>query len=351
MLKEIIIEKIKKHGPIPFDEFMEMALYFPELGYYSKNDIKIGKQGDFFTASHLGSVFGFLLSKEIKNLYKKLNCPQNFTVTEIGPGMGYLAKDLLDESSINLRYNLVEINPSMRKIQRQHLNPYLDKTQWYNSIEELSPFRGVFICNEVFDALPVRVFEIYDSKEVMEIYVDFKNDELIEIFLPCRTDTLQYIKEFAPWVLKIKGYRSEVNLKMKFLIETMSKKLENGYVLIFDYGYNSQEYYHPDRTKGTLLCYHKHTINENPYINIGKQDITAHVNFTALKKWAEESGFKCEGYFSQSEYLISLCNETVLKEIYQRNLIQSFKRLVLPQGMGESHKVMILSKNLDSHFR
>ncbi|WP_353683385.1 SAM-dependent methyltransferase [Thermodesulfovibrio sp. 3907-1M] len=350
MLKEIIIEKIKKHGPIPFDEFMEMALYYPDVGYYTRADIKIGKEGDFFTASHLGSVFGFLLSKDVENIYQKLNCPQDFTVTELGPGMGYLAKDILDEVSIPLKYNLVEINPSLRDLQQQNLKQHFDKTHWVNSIDDLDPFTGVFICNEVFDALPVRVFEIDESKEVMEVYVDFKDDEFIETLLPCRKDTLQYIKEFAPGVLKIKGYRSEVNLKMKSLIDALSKKLQKGYLLIFDYGYNSQEYYHPDR-KGTLLCYHKHTINENPYINIGRQDITAHVNFTALKKWAEEAGFNCEGYFSQSKYLISLCNEAVLKEIYQKNLIQLFKRVVLPQGMGESHKVIILSKNLDSHFR
>lgn len=344
MLKEIIIEKIKNHGPIPFDEFMEIALYYPDLGYYTKPDTKIGRQGDFFTASHLCSTFGFLLSKQIENFYHKLKCFEDFTITEIGPGMGYLAKDILETLSISVKYNLVEINPSLIEIQKQNLNHYLDKTNWYKSIDKLSPFVGVFICNEVFDALPVRVFEINTSTEMMEVYVDFKNDELTETLLPCRDETREYIEEFAPWILKIKGYRSEVNLKMKSLIETLSEKLEKGYVLIFDYGYLAEEYYCSERKRGTLLCYYKHTINENPYTNIGSQDITAHVNFTALKKWAEDSGFECVGYFSQSNYLISLCDEKVLGEIYQKNLIQHFKRLVLPQGMGESHRVMILSK-------
>ncbi|MGB9711037.1 MAG: class I SAM-dependent methyltransferase [Thermodesulfovibrio sp.] len=351
MLKKLIIEKIKKCGAISFEDFMEMALYFPELGYYTRADIKIGRQGDFFTASHLSSVFGFLLSKEVENVYQNLNCPQDFTVTEIGPGMGYLAKDILDEISIPLKYNLVEINPSLKDLQQQNLKQHSDKTQWVNSIEDLEPFTGVFICNEVFDALPVRCFEISESEEIMEVYVDFKDYELIEVLLPCRKNTLQYIEEFAPWVLKIKGYRSEVNLKMKSLIEILSKKLKKGFVLIIDYGYNCQEYYHPERKKGTLLCYYKHSITENPYINIGNQDITAHVNFTALEKWAKQAGFKVEGHLSQSKFFLSLCDEAVLREIYQKNLIQHFKRLVLPQGMGESHRVMILSKNLDSHFR
>lgn len=348
MLKEIIIKKIKKHGAIPFDEFMDMALYYPELGYYSKPDAKIGIQGDFFTASHLGSVFGFLLAKQIEIFYKKFNFPQNFTVTEIGPGMGFLAKDILDsiDSSIPIKYNLVEINPAFKKLQRERLKEHENKIFWYSSIKELKPFIGLIICNEVFDALPVRLFEIKGSGQIMEVYIDIdKQEQLIEIFLPCRTDTLEYLQEFAPWVLEMRKYRSEVNLAMKSLIESLSRKLKKGYILIFDYGYTSEEYYHPDRNKGTLLCYYKHSTNENPYINIGNQDITAHVNFTAVEKLAAMAGLKVEGNFSQSSYLISLCDEKILQKIYQKNLKEHFKRLVLPQGMGESHRVMILSKD------
>jgi len=348
VLKEIIIKKIKKHGAIPFDEFMEMALYYPELGYYTKPDAKIGRQGDFFTASHLGSVFGFFLARQIEIFYQKLNCPKNFTVTEIGPGMGFLAKDILDniDSSASIKYNLVEINPAFKKVQRERLKEHEDKIFWYSSIEQLESFSGLIICNEVFDALPVRIFEVNDSGQIMEVYVDIgEQEQLIEIFLPCRTDTLEYLQEFAPWVLKMKKYRSEVNLAMKSLIESLSKKLKKGYILIFDYGYTSEEYYHPDRNKGTLLCYYKHNINENPYINIGHQDMTAHVNFTAVEKLATMAGLKFEGYFSQGSYLISLCDEKIFQKIYQKNLKEHFKRLVLPQGMGESHRVMILSKD------
>lgn len=345
MLKEIIVEKIKKHGAIPFDEFMQLVLYFPGLGYYTKPDVKIGKEGDFFTASHLGSVFGFLLSRQIESLWQKMGCPQNFTIAEIGPAMGYLAKDILDEISFPARYFLIEINPALKKIQMERLKKHADRVFWFSSCEELETFEGVIICNEIFDALPVRLFEINESAEAKEVYVSVEKSELIEILLPCRQDTLEYLKEFAPWVLEIKKYRSEVNLAMKSLIETLSKKLKKGYILIFDYGYTSQEYYHPDRNRGTLLCYHKHQINENPYINIGEQDITAHINFTAVQKWAKQAGLKLEGYFSQGSYLVSLCDEKILKKIYQKNLIQHFKRIVLPQGMGESHRVMILSKS------
>ncbi len=347
MLKEVILREIKKHGAIPFDEFMQMALYYPCLGYYTKPDTKIGRQGDFFTASHLGSVFGFLLAKQIEIFYQNLNEPANFTITEIGPGMGFLAKDILDniESSIHIKYNLVEINPAFKKVQKEILRQHKDKIFWYNSIEELRPFNGLIICNEVFDALPVRLFEVNCLEQIMEIYVSFGTQgELIEVLLPCRTDTLEYLQEFAPWILKMERYRSEVNLSMRSLIESLSRKLKKGYILIFDYGYTSEEYYHPERNKGTLLCYHKHNINENPYINIGQQDITAHVNFTALEKFATMAGFKREGYFSQGSYLVSLCDDKMLQKIYQKNLKEHFKRLILPQGMGESHRVMLLRK-------
>ncbi|MCX7724778.1 MAG: SAM-dependent methyltransferase [Thermodesulfovibrio sp.] len=347
MLKDLIIRKIKENGPIPFDDFMQMALYYPDLGYYTKADTKIGRQGDFFTASHLGSVFGLILSRQIEIFYQKLNCPETLTITEIGPGMGFLAKDVLEsiEPSIRVRYNLVEINPALQKIQRERLKEHNNKIFWYSSIDELNSFEGLIICNEVFDALPVRVFEVNDLGEVMEVYVGIdKNEQIIEILLPCREDTLEYLKDFAPWVLNIKGYRSEVNLSMKSLIESLSRKLKKGYILIFDYGYTSEEYYHPERKRGTLLCYHKHNINENPYINIGYQDITCHVNFSAVEKFAAVFGFKVERYSSQGSYLISLCDEEILKKIYQKDLKEHFKRLILPQGMGESHRVMILRK-------
>lgn len=344
-LKQIIKDRIKQKGLLPFDEFMEMALYYPGLGYYTREDIKIGRSGDFFTASHLGEVFGLLLSRQIEIFRQRLDCSWEFTVTEIGPGTGHLAKDIL-QCLHEIKYNLVEINPWLVEHQKKMLQPMKEATiKWFTSIEQLEPFTGVIICNEILDAFPVRIVETVNGG-LMEVYVTAdENDELEEVLLPARKDTTEYIKEFAPWILDYEKYRTEVNLAIKPFIEKLSKVLKNGYLLIFDYGYDSEQYYHLHRNKGTLLCYYKHTINENPYINIGRQDITAHINFTALEKWANEFGFKLEGYFSQGSYLVSLCNEEVLEKIQQKNLIQQFKRLVLPQGMGESHRVMILSKN------
>jgi SAM-dependent MidA family methyltransferase len=352
-LEKIIIQKIKSQGPIPFDEFMEMALYYPELGYYTRKSLKIGREGDFFTASHLGKVFGIILTKAILQFWQKMGCPADISIVEVGPGMGYLAQDILEEvtkedkfSQVDFKYILVEINPELIKIQQHRLKKFLSKSVWKTSIEELAQPKGIIICNEILDSLPVRVFQIINKKP-FEVYVDFdEKSKFKEVLLPARSDSTAYLEEFAPGVFQIDGYRSEIHLKMKDFIKKLDLILSEGYVIVFDYGFEKEEYYSHYRTQGTLLCYYKHTVNENPYINLGFQDITSHVNFSAFKKWAKEVGFNVEEYTSQSKFLISFCDEKLLIRFQKKDLINKFKRVVLPQGMGETHKVVILSKNL-----
>ena len=350
-LYEKIAEEINNKKIIPFDEFMELALYLPDLGYYTRNNIEIGKEGDFFTSSHLGKVFGILLGRYIKILWEKLEYPQNFSITEIGPGMGYLCEDIIEELLIkenmlsNFKYNLVEINPYLKKRQQEKLTKYLEYIKWYSSIHELSNIEGVVLCNEIFDAFPVRIFEVKKGK-LYEVYVTIdEKGNFIEKLMPPREETVEFINEFAQHVLEIEGYRSEINLRMKEFIEKLSMAVKRGFLLVFDYGWNNEEYYDPQRKRGTLLCYHKHAINENPYINVGLQDITSHVNFSVLQKWANDSGFKLIEYKSQSKFLISLCDEQILERLKKLGLIDKFKRLILPQGMGETHKVLIFFKS------
>lgn len=351
LLQKLIKEKIKKEGPIPFDEFMNMVLYEPEVGYYMRKDLKIGREGDFFTASHLGKAFGILLSEALIKLWNKLGCPKNFSITEIGPAMGYLAEDILEEffmrsfSSQIDKYVLIEINPTLIEHQKERLKKYQGKTIWYSSIKEVKPINGIVIVNEIYDAFPVRIFEIRNHK-AFEIYVTLnEKDDFMETLIPARQETIAYLEEFAPQVFQIEGYRSEVNLMAKEFTLQLSKLLQKGYILIFDYGFEADEYFAPFRKRGTLMCYYKHTLNENPYIKIGQQDMTSHVNFSALKKWAKEVGFKIESFTSQSKFLVSLCDETLLERLHKERLTEKFKRLILPQGMGESHKVLVLSKS------
>lgn len=351
-LKEKIIEKIKSEGLINFEIFMEMALYYPGLGYYTRDSLEIGKGGDFYTSSHLHSIFGAMLGKQIEEMWIVMNKPPLFHIVEMGTGVGYLAKDMLEYLKKRskdglfqcLEYIIVELNPSLKAKQQELLSEFSNKVKWLSDINELKPITGCFLSNELLDAFPVRVIEM--ELELKEIYVSSDGNSLFEIKMPCSSEVREYLDEF---VVKLpEGYRTEINLRAKDWLKNVSNKLLEGFVLTIDYGYTAQDYYSEDRNRGTLLCYYKHQINENPYQNIGQQDLTAHVNFSSLKKWGDEMGLKTIGFCPQGTYLVSLGIDEVIKDIYgdfpDFFELAKIKGLILPQGMGESHKVMIQYK-------
>lgn len=351
-LRDLIISEIRSKGPIPFDRFMELALYTPGLGYYLREIPVIGKEGDFFTASHLGNVFGLLIGRHIFEIWNSMRRPEDFHIVEIGPGMGYLAHDILNTLKNNpifscVRYDLIEMNPYFAEVQRKRLEKFLPYLSWYKDISEMEPICGVIICNEILDSFPVKIFEVKEEGRIMELHVDVDNNgEFIEILEPPNEELISYIETFAPWVRHLENYRSEANLRIKEWFKSIGKVLRQGNVIIIDYGYTSEEYYDPSRNRGTLMCYYKHRAIESPFELVGQQDITAHVNFTAVTRWAEETGFDILRYTSQYRYLLSLVDEPLLEMLYRENpasMIQ-FKTLILPQGMGESHRVMILQR-------
>ncbi|MEJ5300108.1 MAG: SAM-dependent methyltransferase [Thermodesulforhabdaceae bacterium] len=351
-LRELIIHEIESNGgAISFERFMEMALYTPNLGYYMRNVPVIGQKGDFFTASHAGNIFGLLLSRHIIKIWQEMGEPNDFHIIEIGPGMGYLAYDVLtalaSHSTIfqSLSYHLVEMNPHFASIQKARLSTLHPRIFWWSDISAMPSLCGVCICNEIIDAFPVRLFEVKQGR-IMEIYVSLNPEgNFLEILRPAEEDLINYLEFFAPWVKHFDDYRSEANLSARTWLKNLKKILDSGKILIIDYGHTSEEYYDPSRNRGTLLCYFKHQVNDCPYINIGEQDITAHVNFTAIEEWAKEAGFSVEEYTTQHRYLLSLADEQLLEKLYSENpaSMAQFKTLILPQGMGESHKVMILS--------
>lgn len=349
-LRKLILSEIRSNGPIPFERFMELALYTPGIGYYLREVPVIGKDGDFFTASHLGSIFGLLLSRHILRVWHEMGAPEDFHIVEIGPGMGYLAHDILtairDTPLIShLSYHMVELNPYFTAVQQERLKHLHSRLFWAKDISDIPYIRGVIICNEILDAFPVKLFEIKNG-EVMEVHVDAgDNGELMEVLNPAGRNLLDYLETFAPWIRYFDDYRSEANLRIKDWLREIRKILESGILILIDYGYTSEEYYDPSRNRGTLMCYFRHRAHESPYVNIGEQDITAHVNFTAVSKWAEEAGFKVLDYTTQQRYLLSLSDEELLEKLYHENpaYMTQFKTLVLPQAMGGSHKVMILT--------
>ncbi|MGO9377302.1 MAG: class I SAM-dependent methyltransferase [Dissulfurispiraceae bacterium] len=333
---------------------MEDALYFPGMGYYAKDSTMIGRAADFYTSPHLHPLFGAMIGKQIEEMWCLLGRPSAFQIVEIGAGMGYLAKDVMDYLKRRmildrLHYLIIERNPAVVAHQSSLLKDFEGRVIWQNSLADIAPITGCYLSNELLDAFPVRLVEMGD--ELSEVFVSLnEDDELIEVLKPCECELLNYFREFSIDIHSVmeSGYRTEVNLEIRRWIRDVVKKLFRGFVLTIDYGYTADDYYSRERNRGTLLCYHKHQVIENPYINIGEQDITAHVNFSSLKKWGDEAGLKTMGFSPQGSYLISLGMDEVTADMPELtgDIMDTakIKGLILPEGMGESHKVMVQYK-------
>ncbi len=353
-LKEKIIEKIKAEGPINFETFMEIALYDRESGYYMRDNTKIGICGDFYTSSHLHPIFGAMLGKQMEEMRGLIECQDVFNIVEIGAGMGHLAKDMLEYlrergKLEQFNYYIVEMNPFLKMFQQVLLQEF-QSIRWFSTLRELPPMSGCFLSNELLDAFPVRLIDM--DEELSEIYIAVNNNDLEEEKYPCSKEVMEYLREFSIDLSSMKPCRTEINLKVKDWLNLINDKIKEGFILTIDYGYPAAEYYSEERNRGTLLCYHQHRISENPYINIGQQDITAHVNFSALDKWGTEIGLKTIGFCPQGTYLISLGIDELITELYEESPdifdLAKIKGLIFPEGMGESHKIMIQYKGISN---
>ena len=350
-LERKIAGKIKDEGPISFETFMKMALYEPGLGYYSSDRIEIGKAGDYYTSQHLHPVFGAMLGKQLEEMWKIMGRPSVFYAVEPGAGEGYMCHDILQflndkDIYAALNYVIVEPHPFMKGKQKKLLDRYTDKIAWSSSLKELKEFKGCILSNVLFDAFPVHLIEMED--ELKEIYVAAENDLFTELRLPPGTQALAgYLEEFS--IQLPPGFRTEINLGIKDWLREAGEVLSEGFILTIDYGHPAREYYSEERNRGALLCYHKHQLSENPYQYVGEQDITAHVNFSSVKKWGEEYGFKTLGFCSQGAYLVSLGIDEIIAELYRNSKdylfeLAKIKRLILPGTIGETHKVLIQHK-------
>jgi SAM-dependent MidA family methyltransferase len=348
-LQQIIREQIQRDGPIAFETFMNMGLYYPGLGYYMTPRIRIGPEGDFYTSPHLHSIFGRLLAVQLDEV-KRIMGAEEFTILEVGAGRGYLADGIIGFIrqkpgwKENWRYIIVEGNPFAAEDQKKKLDCYKERIVWKSSLEEVDCFRGCVVTNEVLDAFPVHL--VVNSGRFQEIYVGCKENGFTEVYdEPSRPDLSAYIEQYR--LPKSAGYRTEINLRIFDYLKSLEGMLSEGFVITVDYGYPAHEYYAEERHRGTLLCYHRHRMNENPYLNVGKQDITAHVNFTSLRDWGNELGLRTIGYCPQGLFLASLgIDEIIAKELqadpdFHKELLK-IKTLLF--DMGESHHVMIQYK-------
>lgn len=355
-LEEKIIEKITKDGPITFKTFMDMALYYPELGYYSSPETIIGRKGDFYTSPHLHPIFGAMIGKQLLDMWKFMDTPPEFHAIEMGAGMGYLCKDIIDYLSRaecetaaflqSLKYTIVEPCVHLERQQRKVLGNLAENVTWCRSLKELKAAKGCVFSNELLDSFPVHLIEMNDR--LNEIHVDFKNGKFSHEKLDISSEEIMdYVDLFS--INPDKGYRTEINIEIKNWLEDIAAILFSGFILTIDYGYTAREYYSEDRTGGTLLCYYKHRYNDNPYQHIGQQDITAHLNFSSLKIWGDALGFKTLGYCPQGTFLTASGIDEIIVELYSDHPdylseISKIKGLILPQGMGASHNFMIQYK-------
>jgi SAM-dependent MidA family methyltransferase len=315
---------------------------------------KIGKTGDFYTSSNLTPAFGAMIGRQLEEMWDLLG-KNNFTVVEYGAGTGTLCHDILDYLKNNkelydqLNYGIIEKSPAMREMQKAHLH---EKVSWHDSIRDIPGIVGCILSNELLDNLSV--YQVVMEDELMEVFVDYK-DGFVELLKPAKKALTDYLAELN--VVLPKGFRTEINLEATEWIKEIAASIRKGYVITIDYGYPSSELYSERRSSGTLLCYNKHTINDNAYADIGDQDITSHVNFSALCHWGFKNGLICCGLTTQAHFLLALGFKEYLRQILSLEAGQdmlgtikkeSFITQTLLVDMGFKFKVLIQRKGISN---
>ena len=355
-IREEIVDLINVKGKITFADFMELALYHPEYGYYTSGKEKIGKRGDYYTSSDVHSVFGELIARQLEQMWRILGSSR-FTVVEIGAGKGWLCHDILScirdeypEFFEKIDYKIVEISRDLIEKQSDTLKGFEEKVSWESFSEDgfsFSPIEGCFLSNEFVDSLPVHQVLVEDNC-LKEIYVTTTDGVFCEKIDELSNPELEnYFKELE---INLKdGQRAEVNLKALDWIKNIYRCLNRGFVITIDYGHLADDLYSDERYRGTLICYYEHTTSEDPYERVGNQDITSHVNFSSIIEEGIKSGLSTTGFVRQSNFLIALGILNKMNDVQgDISKLLTMKNLFLPGGMGDVFKVLIQHKGIDN---
>jgi SAM-dependent MidA family methyltransferase len=361
-LAAIIAERIRASGPITFAEYMDACLYHPEFGYYTKPEQQ--PRRDYFTSVDAGPLFGKLLARQFHEMWTLLGRPAEFLLIEAAAGGGALAAQILDfvarefpQFYAALRYIAVERSAARRRLiaQVQSLRSQVDGGKC--EIASVIPAEiacGCIFSNELFDAMPVHRV-VREGTELRELYVTFGPNGLGECAGPLSSDALrEYFSDRA--ITLEDGQQAEANLHACRWIEDAGRKLQRGFVLTVDYGHEAGELYDQRHMRGTLLAYHRHRAGEDFFRAPGEQDLTAHVNFTALDHWGKSVGLARTGLASQSTFLMALARDSDFAELESEGMSEGerararllFKTLIYPEGMGETFQVFVQHKNVDS---
>jgi len=405
-LRQNIEQEIRQRGPMPFSRYMELCLYDPKLGYYSRNAEQFGKAGDFYTSSDVHAVFGRLISRQFEEMWRVLDSPGQIEILEFGPGRGLFAQDVLDwaekkfpEFFRALHYSLVESSPALcERLQvtlSRHFGsgkaslPERVKSASYEEsrgtakagrshrasgtsiassagsgnigngtpsvVPNNAPFDRalapevpiIFFANEFFDALPVEVLSSQGELRISE-----KDGRLLEAWHSASAEELEFVDCYS--VHPEAGERVEAPLIAQRYMSQIAAAVERGFILAIDYGYTRQELL-VGRHRGTIAAYRQHSVSANPYEAPGEQDITAHVNFTALAAAAEQSRMQVQPLLTQSQFLMGIGEHNQFADAFEdcrlpqerAKVALQLKHLVTPSGVGENFHVLVASKNVD----
>jgi SAM-dependent MidA family methyltransferase len=375
-LRHKIEHEIRERGPIPFSRYMELCLYDPDLGYYSRNAEQFGKAGDFYTSSDVHAVFGRLLARQFEEMWRALGSPAQIEILELGPGRGLFAQDVLDWSEKKfpdffrvLHYTLVETSPVLRNRLQATLERHFaaGKTSLCsasstlgNGTTSVEPNKAalarvlapevpvIVFANEFFDALPVEVLSPQGELRISE-----KDGRLVEAWNVASPEGLEFLDRYS--VHPEDGERIEASLIAQRYMLQAAAAVKRGFMIAIDYGYTRQEQL-AGRHRGTISAYRQHSESANPYEAPGEQDITAHVNFTALTAAAEQGGMQVQPLQTQSQFLLGIGEHNQFVDAFEEcrlpqeraKVALQLKHLVTPTGMGESFRVLIAAKDIDT---
>jgi len=417
-LRHIIEQEIREHGPIPFSRYMELCLYHAELGYYSRNAEQFGKAGDFYTSSDVHAVFGRLLARQFEEMWRALGSPAEIEILELGPGRGLFAQDVLAWSEKKfpeffhaLHYSLAERSPKLRTQLRSVLARYFEEgvvssveenatedhvsqrlRPWFtdvsggaggaawshdavpspdasdsfyvtkdetrqgtpsvvlkNAMEErtlAAEVPVIVFANEFFDALPV---EILSQQGALRISAE--DGRFVETWVPSSAEELEFLDRYG--VRPEAGEQIELPLLANRYMAHLAASIRTGIIIAVDYGYTRQDQL-AGRHRGTLMAYRQHSATPNPYEAPGEQDLTAHVNFTALSAAAQENGMQAQPLLTQSQFLMGIGETNQFADAFEdcrlpqerAKVALQLKHLVTPAGMGESFHVLVATKGV-----
>ncbi|MFT5506545.1 MAG: SAM-dependent MidA family methyltransferase [Gammaproteobacteria bacterium] len=343
-------------GVISFQQYMETVLYAPALGYYSAGRTKFGAAGDFVTSPEISDLFGKTLAVQLKSLFDQ-GC--NTSILEFGAGSGELCRQILSQFDCPLEYFILEISADLRGRQQNYLarelsSDQFERVHWLDRLPE--KFNGVVLANELLDAMPVALLE--KQTEWTEVGVGYKDGKLywrnIDIHGPAIDAMFEIESRLGSFE---SGYRTEFNLNYQPWFNSLYKSCNQAVILLIDYGYEQPEYYHPNRSQGTLICHFQHHAHADPLVYPGLQDITAFVDFDAVADAAEAAGFETLGLTSQHRFLLqnglldlAAIHSAEADITTTIRISQEIKTLTLPEEMGDKFKVVAFHKNSRIHM-